>query len=255
MKKKLTIFALILVLVASFCVVLTACGEEQEVFYDHFSFVYDSGAGGLVLSVNKEKTLPADLTVPSEYYADSDSGRTQKRAVVAIADDAFKNLSAVVSIVVPSSVKKIGNNAFSGCTGLTSIELTGVETLGKSAFRNCTGLTSVTLSDKLAEVSDGAFYGCSNLLTVASGKIKTIGAEAFSGCIALMSLDTDYSQLRTIGARAFFFTGCFSEIDITSCTSVGAYAFQGWAQSQTVKYSSTTGWDANWNADASFKKA
>ena len=39
----------------------------------------------------------------------------------------------------------IGKNAFSGCAGLTALELgTGVQTIGNYAFSSCSGLTSIT---------------------------------------------------------------------------------------------------------------
>ncbi len=43
------------------------------------------------------------------------------------------------------SVTRIGNDAFSICTGLTSIEIpNSVTSIGKWAFQWCTGLTSIT---------------------------------------------------------------------------------------------------------------
>ena len=52
----------------------------------------------------------------------------------------------VSSAVINSCVVSIGENAFYGCTGLTSLCLTSdVDTIGENAFYGCTGLTDITL--------------------------------------------------------------------------------------------------------------
>ena len=70
------------------------------------------------------------------------------------------------STVVPSSVVTIGNSAFSGVNGLTSLDLPeGVTSIGSGAFWADKGLTSVTLSKTVTNLGDGPFVGCSNMKT------------------------------------------------------------------------------------------
>ena len=47
-------------------------------------------------------------------------------------------------LILTDKVNTIGDSAFSGCSGLTSIELpSSVTTIGHVAFRGCTGITSI----------------------------------------------------------------------------------------------------------------
>lgn len=93
-----------------------------------------------------------------------------------IGDRCFSNCSSLKTIesgddktegkvVLSKIVNRIGNNAFEGCSLITSIRCntTGL-TIGASAFKNCTGLTQfVQLNGTLTYSSQVIFEGCSNL--------------------------------------------------------------------------------------------
>lgn len=62
---------------------------------------------------------------------------------------------------VTYSVGSIGDRAFYGCSGLTSVTIPNSVTLiGVSAFWGCSGLTSVTIPESVTSIGDRAFYGC-----------------------------------------------------------------------------------------------
>ena len=68
---------------------------------------------------------------------------------------------------VPSGVTQIGERAFDGCSGLTSITLPeSVTEIGEFAFAGCSGLTSITLPESVTEIGEFAFTECSNLESI-----------------------------------------------------------------------------------------
>ncbi|MBR6316578.1 MAG: leucine-rich repeat protein [Lachnospiraceae bacterium] len=81
-------------------------------------------------------------------------------------------------------VTKIGDNAFSGCTNLTTLVIgKNVKIIGKNAFKNCKKLKTVTIPAKVYKIGKGAFYGCKKLKKVVIKskqlKDKNIGKTAF----------------------------------------------------------------------------
>ena len=85
--------------------------------------------------------------------------------------------------LIPSSVTSIGNDAFSSCNGLTSIEIpNSVISIGDYAFYSCSGLTSIEIPNSVTSIGDRAFYYCSGLTSIEiPNSVTSIGDEAFSG--------------------------------------------------------------------------
>ena len=104
----------------------------------------------------------------------------------------------------------IGRYAFSGCSGLTSVEIpNNVTTIGDGAFQNCTGLTSVEIPNSVTSISKYAFDGCSGLTSVEiPNSVTSIGESAFSGCSGLTSV-TIPNSVTSIGEYAFYGTALF----------------------------------------------
>ena len=67
----------------------------------------------------------------------------------------------IKDLVIPNSVTSISGNAFSYCTGLTSVTIgNGVTTIGDYAFYGCTGLKSIDIPNSVISIGSSAFYGC-----------------------------------------------------------------------------------------------
>ena len=59
------------------------------------------------------------------------------------------------------SVTYIGQYAFSGCSGMTSITIpNSVTYIGSYAFHGCNGLTSVTIPNSVTFIDEYVFYEC-----------------------------------------------------------------------------------------------
>ena len=144
-----------------------------------------------------------------------------------LGDYAFYGCSGLTSLTIPSSVTSIGNEAFHGCSGLTSLVIpSGVTSIGDEAFYGCSGLISLTIPSSVTRIGWSAFEDCSGLtsLTIPSS-VTWISGEAFSGCSGLTSLVIP-SSVTSIGKSAF--SGCSGLTSLTipsSVTSIGENAF------------------------------
>ena len=89
---------------------------------------------------------------------------------------------------VEYSVISIGNAAFGGCSGLTSVTIpNSVTSIG--GFKGCSSLTSVTIPNSVTSIDDYAFEGCSSLTSVTiPNSVTLIGNHAFYGCSGLTSV-------------------------------------------------------------------
>ena len=91
---------------------------------------------------------------------------------------------------IPNSVTSIGNHAFYGCSGLTSITIpSSVTSINRYAFQSCSGLTSITIPNSVTSIGAFAFNSCSNLTSITiPSSVTSIEAYAFQSCYKLTSI-------------------------------------------------------------------
>ena len=143
-------------------------------------------------------------------------------------------LTKLREVNLPSTVKAVEDEAFSGCSMLSNISLPNVETIGARAFLLCASLTSLSL-DNVKEIGNSAFamtdyedshpsLGISGGLTsISMPKVTTIGGWAFSGCSQLQNISIP--NAKSVGSYAFANCNELSTIDLRSVKELGEGAF------------------------------
>jgi uncharacterized repeat protein (TIGR02543 family) len=88
---------------------------------------------------------------------------------------------SITKVILPSTLKRIGNSSFQWCNSITKIKIpNSVTTIGKCAFRNCTALFEVVLSNSLSVIPQQAFQNCRQLESIRFPEnIRVIGRYAF----------------------------------------------------------------------------
>ena len=89
--------------------------------------------------------------------------------------------SAIESVTLPSTLKRIEYDAFCKCTKLKNVQLPeGLEYVGKYCFWE-SALESITLPSSLKTIEQSAFYQCRNLKSVCLPEgLEKIDLFAFS---------------------------------------------------------------------------
>lgn len=94
--------------------------------------------------------------------------RNRTYSVVSIVGDHYYGFGGtnIKAIKLPSSLRKIGSDAFIGCKKLTEISIPdGVEEIGKSAFNSC-DFSLVVIPSSVKEIDDDAFANNKMLMEV-----------------------------------------------------------------------------------------
>ena len=177
--------------------------------------------------------LSGDVVIPkSVYVSDPWHAIYSHQNIVGIEDCAFKNMTAPVRILLPSTIKEIGYEAFLKATGLERIILNeGLTDMGQYAFCDCSNLESLKIPSTLEYIPRYAFCNCTSMRNITLPAVKRIDKGAFQGCTSLQFVrggSTDYIWAQEIGPQAFWGCTdlryiCFGDM----LETIGMYAFEG----------------------------
>ncbi len=168
------------------------------------------------------------------------------------AENLYINGVLIKKLVIPDSVTNIGDYAFCGYLGLTSIIIPdSVTSIGGSAFYSTAiyndssnwenGVLyignhlikventidgSYVIKDGTKVIADSAFSSCDSLTSVTiPDSVTSIGNQAFSSCDSLTSI-TIPDSVTSIGDYAFHWCDSLTSVTIgNGVTSIGGYAF------------------------------
>ena len=205
MNRRVWKVALITLLILGMLPLFAACSEKVPEEME-FQLVGDGSSYGVRMD---EDYYLSELVIPSKYKG---------KPVTEILPEAIESAPNLEKVVIPSSIEKIGKDAFSGCKELETVCISDLDAwfaiefesdtsnplfYGADLLLNDEPVTSVTLPDDMTEVPDYLFRGCKSLtsVTVPEG-VTSIGKSAFNACTSLVTVKLP-SSLKTVEAHAF----------------------------------------------------
>ena len=168
--------------------ICSVCSAEitQELLKTDFLTLTLNSDGTSYVVADCESTFIGDMEIPSTYKG---------LPVTAIGTDAFRDCSAITSIVVPDSVTSIGGSAFRGCINLENLVLSeNITSIPGAMCYGCTKLENLVITDGVSSIGGYAFSGCTSLkILIIPDSVINIGDSVFTNCKSLIAVCKDNS--------------------------------------------------------------
>ena len=191
---------------------------------NHSFFRYTTSDGKIVNNIDNPDQFGANIVahsvVDGKCVIEFDAPITK---IPAYAFYKCKNLTG--DLVIPNSVKEIGEKAFYDCTGFngTLTLSNALSVIPEDAFRYCSSLTGdLVIPNSVKEIGNSAFGYCTgfNGTLTLSNKLETIGRIAFLGCSGFKGSLILPNSLTTIGEMAFQECKGFTDLTLPNALSV-----------------------------------
>ena len=203
---------------------MTASSAMAEVI-DGLRYMLDSDTKTAMLLPKKDGKYSGDIVVPEKVKGNDGV----EYVVTSLGNECFSYCSGLTSVNIPSSVTSLSYACFKGCSGLTSVNIpSSVTSLGSGCFEGCSGLTSVSIPSSVTSLGRSCFWNCSGLTSVSiPSSVTSLGDDCFYYCSSLSSI-TIPSSVTSLGNSCF--SGCSGLTSATipsSVTSLGNSCFSG----------------------------
>ena len=169
------------------------CPDLSSVLFDCDGLAITIGAAAF----KDDISLVALSSIPDETAAFGDEAFAGCSAlttvnlgdsITEIPNGLFKDCVSLTTFTIPATVESIGDSAFENCTSYVDDLVLNVP-IGERAYFGCVGLTSVTLGDDVTSVGDYAFFGATGITSVTIGEgLVTIGDAVFYDTVSLSSV-------------------------------------------------------------------
>jgi len=170
-----------------------------------YSVSYGDAKGVDVVIPASYKDKPV-TTIAAEAFADTGITSVSIPSSVKLISWKSFTSTSLTSVNIPSSVTFIGWAAFQECTSLASVTFAAgsqLQTIRNNAFNGCTGITSITIPSKVTEIDVWAFVGCTGLTNITiPSSVTYIREGAFNGCTSVTSI-TIPEDIEFVGKGVF----------------------------------------------------
>lgn len=148
-------------------------------------------------------------------------------AVTEIGGEVFKDNKNIGALIIPDSVKYLGNKVCYGCTNLKEVRLpAGLTVIPDYAFEACSSLTSINFPVTLKEIRMKALSGTALTTFVAPEALQSIWSYAFEGCNALS--EVELKNVRSLRDGAFLYCPELQSVTLPdTLTALGGDMFGG----------------------------
>ena len=186
---------------------------------DNRCYMYDKNlmffAQGDLMEKEKDYEVPNNITAinATAFKGSEISSIKLNSSITKIEDSVFNGCTNLKTITDWNGVTDISNGAFGGCVNLQEISLPqNLQTIGYSAFENCTKMClDSNIPESVSKIESCAFKNCTVFkINKDNGdnplyfkNVEVIGTEAFYGCAELKSISLNNNITKTVSDSAF----------------------------------------------------
>ncbi len=211
MKRSKSIISIILSIIIAFSCVFCAVPAVSAASTVNYDGVIYTQVSPYEAKVYGYEGKDPNLTIPE---------RVGSMTVTGVDSRAFYQNSVVKQIILPRTVRTIGDWAFAYCPNLeyvnTSYNLTSV---GFYAFAFSPSLEEVNINSDITELTPGLFQGSGLTSIRIPYNVKTIRRDVFSGCANLKSINIP-AYVTSIDIRAFINCTSLESVNFGSGSSI-----------------------------------